>query len=70
MNQALAEMLGFIPDDPERALDAPYRPYTKTKQIGYLDQLLGNAEPFESLRYQQSLRLFLERKEGRDKYPW
>ena len=69
MNQALEEVLGFIPDDPERALDAPYRPYTKTKQIGYIDQLLGNADPYESPRYEQTLRLFSEWKEGRDKYP-
>ena len=69
MNQALEEVLGFIPDDPERDLDNPYRQYTKTKQIGYLDQLLGNAKPYESPRYHQTLGLFLEWKEGKDKYP-
>ena len=74
-------VLGFIPDDPERALDALYTPYTKTKQIGYTDELLGvddvthkcflqsKAEQYESPRYRQSLRLFSEWKEGKDKYP-
>ena len=66
MNQAWAGALGFIPHDPERALDAPYTPYTKTKQIGYTDELLGKAELYESPRYQQSLRLFLEWK-GRER---
>ena len=66
MNQAWAEVLGFIPDDSERALDALYTPYTKTKQIGYTDELLGKAELYESPRYQQSLRLFWEWK-GRER---
>ena len=60
MNQAWAGVLGFIPDGPEKALDALYMPYTKTKQIGYIDELLGKAEPYESPRYRQSLRLFWE----------
>ena len=66
MNQAWAEVLGFIPDDPERALDALYTPYTKTKQIGYTDELLGKTEQYESPRYRQSLRLFPEWK-GRER---
>ena len=54
---------------PERASDDLQKPYTKTKKIGYTDELLGNADPYESPRYQQTLRLFSEWKEGRDKYP-
>ena len=81
MKQAWEKVLGLIPSDPEMALDAFYTPYTKTKQIGYTDERLGEddvthkcflqskAEQDESHRYRQSLRLFLEWKEGKDKYP-
>ena len=62
-------LLGLLPDNPERALGALYTPYTKTKQIGYIDELLGKAELYESPRYQQSLRLFWGGREGKDKYP-